>query len=51
MFPRMAAVAERAYKNAPWEDIYDKSSWDAVQHRNFTSDFGSFRYSLRFFHR
>ena len=50
MFPRMAAVADRAYKAAKWEDIYGSSSWDAVQDANFTQDFSAFRYAIRHFH-
>ena len=51
IFPRLAAVADRAYREADWEDIYDTSSWNAVQSKNFTDDFGTFRYSLAHFHR
>ena len=63
IFPRLAAVAERAYKEvftcslnftklskAPWEAIYNQSSWDAVESDDFILDFDHFRYALKHFH-
>lgn len=51
IFPRLAAIAERAYKEAEWESIYSSSSWDAVESDAFKDDFSTFRFALKHFHR
>ena len=35
LFPRLLAVAERAWHKAPWEDILDKSERARERHRDW----------------
>ena len=48
MFPRVFALAERAYKNASWELTPGKNSWDLFEEDEFLVDFAQFRYAMKF---
>ena len=47
IFPQITAVAERSYREADWETVFESSSWDAVESNEFKEDFSKFRYGLQ----
>ena len=47
IFPQITAVAERSYREASWENIFETSSWDAVESEEFKEDFSRFKDGLK----
>ena len=47
IFPQITAVAERSYREASWENIFETSSWDAVESDEFKEDFARFKDGLQ----
>ena len=43
----ITAVAERSYREASWENIFQSSSWDAVESNEFKEDFARFKDGLQ----
>ena len=39
IFPQITAVAERSYREASLGNIFETSSWDAVESDEFKEDF------------